>query len=200
MTLTVNLRAEADAEGQRLRSIKARTPTRLLPDGMLTSVLRRRDARSFHLPAAIFLTRTRIVDGAGRLVEDVFVPIEVRGATVARHQRRREMARAAQALFDDSRALVRAACLEEVARRLSDLGSIYNRGLARARARESQVAALADAERRAMVQPGLFDDRATAHREPVDGLWRQETLDRAASPLVAQQSQAVLMLLVGAAA
>jgi hypothetical protein len=191
MTIKLNLRAEAEAEAARIRAITTRpaadgTAWRL--NGVAATVLRRATTAGLNRPAAIFFTRTRIADGTGRLVEDLVVPIEVRGCDVALQT---------QTLFERFHPLIRSACLHEVARRITDLASEYGRGLERACTRESQLARLAGTDRTALIQPGLFDGRAMKDRAPFEHDGRKEALDLASSLLVAQPSETVLLLVIG---
>jgi hypothetical protein len=129
---------------------------------------------------------TRIVDGSGRLVEDLIIPIEVRF---------RQPGPQPRTLFEHCHALIRSACLTEVARRITALASEYGRGLERARSREAHLAQLAEADKAALIQPGLFDGRAVKERVAVQHDFRKAALDNASSLLVAQQSEAVLLLI-----
>ena len=66
----------------------------------------------------------------------------------------------------------------------------------RARARESQIAELTEAERDALIQPGLFDRRVTNDRATAAESQRRPSLDTASSLLVAQSSETVLLLVI----
>jgi hypothetical protein len=201
MTIKVDLRAEADAEAARIRGIRTKLradPPATRPDAVPAAALRCNRTAGLDHAAIIFVTRTRIVDGRGRLVEDLVIPVEVRCSVPATRGRRRDVGLHAQRLFDRCYAVVRSVCLAEVARHLTSLASEYGRGLERARTRESRLTELAETERRRLVQPGLFD-RAASDPAPVEHHGRREALDHA-SLLVAQRSETVLLLLVGSAA
>jgi hypothetical protein len=139
------------------------------------------------------------VDGTGRLVEDLILPIEVRSPQSTAHTARSETRRQAQKLFERWRAPVRSVCLSEVARRTTDLAAEYGRGFQRARARESYLTELANADGDRLVQPGLFNRRATKGRFSLEHHGREEALQSAASLLIAQASETVLLLIVGPA-
>ena len=106
----------------------------------------------------------------------------------------------AQKLLDACMPTVRSTCLTEVAARIDHLAFQHGRGLARARAREAQLAKVIDEDKQALIQPGLFDRRATRTNAPVQADARRQLLDDAASLLVAQQSEAALLLIISSGA
>ena len=117
-------------------------------------------------------------------MEELVIPVEVE----------RETGDEALSVFDRWHALVRSVCLAEVAKRITGLAWEYRHGLERARARESQLAEMARADRAGLIQPGLFDRRAMHDQMSVADNERQESLNTASSLLVAQQSEFVLLL------
>ena len=184
----IDLQAEAGREAARIQAIKRRPPRAASTRprcGILAAALRGATAAGLHRQVAIFLTRTSIADGSGRLVEDLLIPVEVD----------REPGDEAQHVFDCWRALVRSVCLAEVAKRITGLAWEYRHGLERARVRESLLTELAGADTKALVQPGLFDHRAMKDRVPLPDRERQESLN-AASLLVAHQLEFVLLLTI----
>ena len=82
---------------------------------------------------------------------------------------------------------------------MTDLAVEYGRGFERARARESYLMELANADGDTLVQPGLFDRRATNGRFSLEHHGREEALQSATSLLIAQASETVLLLIVGPA-
>jgi len=77
--LRIDLRAEAICEAARIRAIKRQPPQVAFArssGGIRTAVLRSPTA-GLHRSVAIFLTRTSIADGSGRLVEELLIPVEV---------------------------------------------------------------------------------------------------------------------------
>jgi hypothetical protein len=187
--IRIDLRADALTEAARVCAIKARPPQTATPRpwrGIPTAALRRTKAAGLRRSVAIFFTRTTIVDGSGRLVEELVTPVEVE----------RETGADAQQVFDRRHALVRSVCLAEVARRITGLAWEYRRGLERARARESQLAEPARADRAGLMQPGLFDRRAMQGRISITDGKRQASLNSASSLLVARQSECVLLLVI----
>ena len=189
MTITIDLRTEAEAEAARVRAVKARPPAAVSArplNGIPVTVIRRPTTPGLRRSTAIFFTRTRCVDGSGRLVEERLIPVEVSG-DIGGHP---------QEVFVRGRALVRSVCLAEIAKRLGDLAAEYRHGLERARARESQLAALARADREALVQPGLFDRRTLKHDAAAADHGRPESLASASSLLVAQHTETVLLLVM----
>lgn len=167
----------------------------LRPGEVVATTLRRATAAGLHASTAIFFTRTRIVDGSGRLVEDLVVPIEVRCPSEATRIRRCRLPQQLQTLFDGWLGQVRTACLTEVASRITNLASAYGQGLQRARTREAQLLKLANNRRSALVQQGLFDRRGK-RQQAATSHGRTEAFDAASSLLVAQQSEVVLLLVI----
>ena len=187
--LKIDLRAEAMSEADRIRAIKKQPQQAAFArssGGIRTTALRGTTAPGLHGSAAVFLTRTSIADGSGRLVEELLIPVEVY----------RGPGDGAQQVFDRWQAPVRSVCLAEVAKRITALAWDYRRGLERARARESRLAELARADRGGLVQPGLFDRRSTNDRSPLLDCQRQESLSAASSLLVAHQLEFVLFLTI----
>jgi len=185
----IDLGAEAISEAARIQVVKMRPPHEVSAPswrGIPAAALRGTTAAGLRGPAAIFLTRTSIADGSGRLVEELLIPVEVN----------RDPGDGAEQVFDRWQALVRSVCLAEVAKRITALAWDYRRGLERARARESRLAELARADRGGLVQPGLFDRRSTNDRSPLLDCQRQESLSAASSLLVAHQLEFVLLLTI----
>jgi hypothetical protein len=187
--IKIDLRADALSEAARVCAIKARPPhtaTARPWRGIPAAALRGTKAAGLRRSVAIFFTRTTIVDGCGRFVEELLTPVEAE----------KEAGTDAQEAFDRWHALVRSVCLAEVAKRITGLAWEYRRGLERARARESQLAELARADRAGAIQPGLFDRRAMNERISTTDGQRQQSLNSASSLLVAQQSECVLLLVI----
>jgi hypothetical protein len=197
MLITTNLRADAEAEAVRLQAVRtkaAESSARFLPRGIVCATLWRPRPGRLLRTGAIFFVRTRIVDGRGRLVEDLMVPLEFRSAGLR-----------AQALLDACHAAVRSAALAEVARRIRALAKEYGRGLQRARDRERRLMAVVENRVSERVQAGLFDHRAEQDHDRSERLRttvsnehrdRQEALDASMSLLIAQHSETVLLLII----
>jgi hypothetical protein len=187
--IKIDLREDARSEAARICAIKARPPNAVSArprSGIPAATLRRTKAAGLRRCVAIFFTRTTIVDGSGRLVEELLIPVQVE----------RETGGDVQKMFDSWHALVRSVCLVEVAKRVTGLAWEYRHGLERARARESALAAIARADRGGLIQPGLFDRRAIHGRVSIPDDARQESLNSASALLVAQPSEIVLLLVV----
>ena len=184
-----DLRAEAMAEAARICAIKRQPPhaaSARSSGGVRTAALRGTTTAGLDRSVAIFLTRTSIADGSGRLVEELLIPVQVD----------RDPGDEAQRVFDRWQAAVRSVCLAEVAKRMTALAWDYRHGLERAGARESRLAELAGADRAGLVQPGLFDRRSTNDRGVLPDSQRQESLNAASSLLVAHQLEFVLLLTI----
>jgi hypothetical protein len=208
MPIKVDLRATAEIEADRIRSLKAKAGADSAPlhsGGGVFTVLRRSSASSLIRSAAVFFTRTRLVDGTGRLVEDLMVPVEVRATPHAALRKRRDIGLHARKVFAAYHAAVRTVALAEVARRISVLATDYGRGLERARERESRLAELAANHAPERVQAGLFDRRALQDRDRSvhfhaamsnQHRQRRQALDASCSLIIAQQSEIVLLLII----
>jgi hypothetical protein len=190
MPLQIDLRIAAEAEAIRIRSARADRANGPTSDRhcseargrVLTGEIRRPKGSDL-AGSAIFLTRTRVVDGRGRLIEDVIVPVRVTNP-----------------LRSNSNSLVRSVALAEVAKRLSWIASEHRQSLQRAHQREAHIATIAALHHAAPLQPGLFESRT---RKPATLIFdddRKQALESAALLLVAQQSEIVLLLIVGPAA
>jgi hypothetical protein len=143
-------------------------------------------AGGLHRHVAIFVTRTRVVDGSGRLVEELIIPVQVG----------RDIEGRVQDVCDRWHSRVLAVCLETIAARLADLARQYRDGLERARSRESQLAGIVRSDRSALVQPGLFDRRALQDRVEAPDHERQDALTTAFSLLLAQPPETILLIVV----
>jgi hypothetical protein len=194
------LRAAADLEAGRLRDVKAQFPgsqRTSLPGRVPVCIVRARcraqgskaskGARAWPLNgrAAIFFARTRIVDGSGRLVEDLMVAVRVCS----------DIEGPAQQVLDRCHARVRAVCLREVAARIGDLARLYRDGFTRVRMRETWIAEDVHVRRNVLVQPGLFEQRALHNRVPAVEPHRQQSLIAASSLLLAQPPEILLLLM-----
>jgi hypothetical protein len=198
MLIKTNLRADAEAEASRLQAARAGAGSSRFPcRGVACTTIRHPESHHLIRPGAIFFTRTRIVDGRGRVVEDLIVAVQVRTAGL--------QALRAQKMLDSHHAAVRSAALAEVARRLRTLAAACQRGLQRARAREVSITALIENDVLESVQAGLFDHRAvqnhdrSVHRRTTmsnEHRVRTEALDASLSLLVAQPSDTALLLIV----
>jgi hypothetical protein len=187
--IRINLRSEAACEAARIQPLRARTPI-VVPartrDGIPACTLRHPKTPGLHRSVVIFFVRTSIVDGSGRLVEELITAVEVR----------RETGSDVKTLFKHWRMLARSVCLVEVARRIALLSEEYKTALERARRRELQLAETAAAGRATLVQPGLFGRRANADRTPVEADGREDSLKAASSLLLARRSSIVLVLAI----
>ena len=187
--IRIDLRAEAACEAARIQALRARTPVAAparMRDGIPACTLRRPRTPGLHRSVVIFFVRTSIVDGTGRLVEELITAVEVD----------RETRSDVKTLFKRWRMLARSVCLVEVARRIAVLTEEYKPALKRARVRELQLAETAAAGRAAMAQPGLFGRRANPDRTPAQNDGREDSLNAAGSLLLARRSSIVLVLAI----
>ncbi len=190
--MKLELRAEAEADAVRIRANRTNPSANSAPfqtGTVALTVLRRPGTGDVIRSGAIFFIRTRVVDGSGRLVENLLIPVEVRIVSPTL-RRRRDIRAHAQEVLDAHQAAVRSVALAEVARRITALAADYGHGLERARARESR---LAETDAHVLVQAGLFDRR---HLQNQDRPVRFHPMTASSSLLVAQQSEIVLLLVV----
>jgi hypothetical protein len=201
MTIAVNLEAAARVETERISQARVRAafPPELPSHGDVVALTLRKPVDHLVPCTVLVFMRTRVVDGSGRLIEDFLIPLQIRCSPSAL-RRMRGVHRWAQKLLDACLPSARSTALAEVAVRIDHLAAEYGRGLSRARAREAELGTLIEADRQALIQPGLFDRRGLGTGPSVQTDGRRQTLDNAASLLVAQQSEATLLLIVGSGA
>lgn len=227
MTLTLVLRADAVAEAARLTDVRARiaapirrkangtdaTNRRPAPagafDGIAVTMIRARAGGAFGHASAIVMTRARILDQPGRLLEELVVPIELKLPLVNPGTTLRAVKALAQRLLDLHQRAVIAVAREQISKRLADISAQYGRGVQRSLRREERLAAILATEAPPLVQAGLFDRRALKARasdRSRDSLaWdesdaRRRTLRSAVAGVTAQEPEIVLVLLVSTSA
>jgi hypothetical protein len=208
MTLTPALRAEAEAEARRLWAVRARsaviqpmtamgdigvTTLRISPHGVL------RDT------AAIFFVRVRIIDGSGRLLEDVIVPVQLRLPLADRATRRSDVRDEAQLLIERHGPAAMAAVGPHLAVRLAEISRQYGPGLERAERRERWLGRIVKRDGHHLVQAGLFDRRSLKNldaarrrelRASRESDARRQTLQSVMAGSSTLQPEIVLLLLI----
>jgi hypothetical protein len=161
MTRHVDLRTSAIAEAGRLEAKRTRVHSTALPAGeILILIVRPRSSGALHVfRGLIFFFRVRTVDGIGRLLEDVLVPVRMSGAIPAERLGRRWDRRMALAVATHGKRLAEAA-LAAVADRARAIQRDHRHWLSAAEARDRRIAAMLDRTYRPL-QPGLFDRRSS---------------------------------------
>jgi hypothetical protein len=158
--------------------------------------------------AAIFFVRVRIIDGSGRLLEDVMVPVQLRLPLADRAARRSDVRDTAQLLIVRDGAAAMAAARRDLAVRLAELSRQYGRGLERAERRERWLGRIVSHDGHHLVQAGLFDRRSLRNLDAVrdrelrvsrESDERRQTL-QSVGGLSTLQPEIVLLLLVNASA
>ena len=226
MTLTLILQAEAAAETARLTDVRARIAApnrrkssgtsktnRTAPagafDGIAVTMIRRRAGGAFGHATVIVITRARILDQTGRLLEEVVVPIELTLRLMNPGTTRRAVKALAQRILDLHQRAIVAVAREQISKRLAHISVQYGRGVQRSIRREERLAAILATEARPLVQAGLFDRRALKARafdRDRDSLaWnesgaRRHMLRSAVAGITAQEPQIALILLVSTSA
>ena len=212
MILIPALRHEAEAEARRLRAVRARSavtqPTTALGDVGATTI-RTSPHSVLRDPAVIFFVRVRIIDGSGRLLEDVMVPVQLRLPLADRATRRSDVRDNAQLLIVRHGPAAMAAVGTHLAVRVADISRQYGRGLERAERRERWLGRIVNHDGHHLVQAGLFDRRSLkdldvaryrelrASRESNE---RRQTLQSGMTGLSTLQPEIVLLLLIKASA
>ena len=210
MVLTPGLRHEAEAEARRLWAVRARsavTQPTTAPGDVGATTLRTSPHSRLRDTAAIFFVRVRIIDGSGRLLEDVMVPVQLRLALADRPTRRSDVRDQAQLLIVRHGPAAMAAVGTHLAVRLADISRQYGRGLERAERRERWLGRIVNHDGHHLVQAGLFDGRslknldAARYREvraSRESNERRQTLQSVMSGLSTLQPEIVLLLLIKA--
>jgi hypothetical protein len=201
--------AEAEAEAFRLSSL-----ARLLPVALshrdhghtAISVFRSHSRRA---SLAFWFFHARIVNGSGRLIEEVLLPIQLPMSTAdlsgvcASQPKRRDVSALAEQLIDRFRAAVTSAARSHIERRVAEIAGESRAWVTRALARERRLSRLVATDD-ALFQAGLFETRLAKHREDIRAQRQRlvdETTTRAghleldAVMSVAQAPELVLLLI-----
>jgi hypothetical protein len=208
MILTPALRHEAEAEARRLWAVRAGpavTQPTTAPGDVGAATLRTSPHNLLHDTAAIFFVRVRIIDGSGRLLEDVMLPVQLRLPLADRATRRSDVRDKAQLLIVRHGPAAMAAAGTHLAVRLAEISRQYGRGLERAERRERWLGRIVNHDGHHLVQAGLFDRRALKNldaaryrvlRASRDSHERRQTLQSVMAGLSTLQPEIVLLLLI----
>jgi superfamily II DNA or RNA helicase len=207
----IDLKKDAEREAGRLSELRRRPA--LQPqwqdNGRIPACfLRSKDRELARSPDALWFFRARIVNGCGRLVEDLLVPVrsplssaDVAGACSS-NVRRRNVRTVVDRLLEQLQETVASVVRLHVQRRASAVAVESREWVARAITRERQLSQILQTGN-PLVQAGLFDSRLLRQRE--DGRAQHqrlvlETTSRTAqvelnSVTTAQEPELVLLLL-----
>jgi hypothetical protein len=208
MTLTLELRSEAEAEAARLRRVRTIPRPNLAAaaaDEIGVTMIRRSAEGPLAHAGAIFMVRARIVDRPGRLLEDFFVPVQLKLPVACVRRTRRSARDIAQQILALHAPAVIAAARQHISIRLAEMLVRYGGGVQRSIRREESLARLFATEAPPLVQAGLFDGRALKARASDrarellasnESDARRRSLRSAMAEITAQEPDLVLVLLV----
>ncbi len=213
VSLVADLKNEAETEASRLCELKRATLVSHRDEGRLAVCVRR--SRQFtqspftQSPSAIWFYRARIVNGCGRLVEELLLPVHLPLAqsgvvdACALKRRRRDIRATADNTVERFREAVASVVRRHVEQRAAQIAAASREWVTRALARERQLALVVGADT-ALFQAGLFDARSIKQREDLHAQ-QQQFMEEAASRIghleldavvsIAQAPELVLLLL-----
>jgi len=208
MTHTLDLRAEAEAEAERLA--QARVVPRLkdvnaVVEDIGITTMRASANFPWRLPGAIFIVRARLIDQTGRLFESLVVPVLVNATVSAVGRKRREVRNAAERILEVYKPAVKALAHEHVSNRGAEITARYGAGVGRSIAREKRLMSMITRNTAMPVQAGLFDRRslnALSTNRHLDMLTSEEsrarvrTLRPATAEIAIQEPDVVLLLIL----
>jgi hypothetical protein len=176
---------EAEAEAFRLSTLACLLPVALShrDHGHAAVSVFRSHSRSSSLTFWFF--HARIVNGSGRLIEEVLVPIQLPLSTAdlsglrASPPKRRDVTALADQLIDRFRAAVTSAARSHVERRVAEIAGESRAWVTRALARERRLSQLVATDD-GLFQAGLFETRLSKHREDIRAQ-RQRLVDETAT-------------------
>jgi superfamily II DNA or RNA helicase len=186
-SIRIDLGENAESETARLLT-KAPTDSGAGLDHLLTPVtILKCHKREIKTPSVIWFMRARIVNGAGRLVEETLVPVLLPSHRLAGpadgghiHSRPREVRAYAERLIARFEPAVTALVRQQIALRVTRIAEESAGCIARALERERHMAKSVADDRFSLVQAGLFDNRALRHDEAVN-LQRRLVADESAA-------------------
>ncbi|MSO29982.1 MAG: hypothetical protein EXQ48_03430 [Acidobacteria bacterium] len=198
-TITVELGREAESEAARLRAAKAseigrprrpdalHTGVRVIPVTALGS-----RGHEFDGASAICFLRAPIVNGAGKLVEELLVPVAISSKRTA-GRRRRDVRAYAERLVEQIGPAVTALAKRRAEHRAAAIAAETRAWVARPLLREQHLSSLIRLAESSLVQAGLFDARSLKHREET-GRRRQAALEDVRTRADALESVAALAM------
>jgi hypothetical protein len=161
MTRTLDLRPDAIAEAERLATSRCHPSDQPLPGRQpLFLAIRTEPASELDVfQGLIFFFLVRIVDGLGRLLEDVFLPVRVPVGISATRMRSRGLERHVQMLVAHHYREAEAGATTAAAVRASAIQRSHRDWLSACEARDRWIVAMLDRTRRDM-QRDLFNRRS----------------------------------------
>jgi superfamily II DNA or RNA helicase len=177
--------AEAQAEARRLASLaRGVSGASCYVDHGHTAVTVFR-SRNRTAPITVWFFHARIVNGCGRLVEDVIIPVQLPLSAAdlpdlcSSPPKRRDVKAAAVDLVERFRGAVTAVAQVQIERRVLEIAGESRAWVARALARERRLSHLV-ATGDPLFQAGLFETRSLTHREDIRQR-RQRLVDETAT-------------------
>jgi superfamily II DNA or RNA helicase len=210
VTILADVKADAETEASRLCQLKgSRVLSQRDERHVLACVRRSRNRQFTQSPAVIWFYRARIVNGCGRLVEELLLPVQLPLArsevadACALGRRRRDIRAMADKTDERFREAVTSVVRQHVEERAGQIAAASREWVARALARERQLALAVGADS-ALFQAGLFDARSLKQREDLRAQ-QQRFVEETASRIghlewdavmsIAQAPELVLLLL-----
>ncbi len=213
VTVVADLKNEAETEASRLRVLKGSTLVSHRDEGRVLVCVRR--SRHFtqspftQSPSVIWFYRARVVNGCGRVAEELLVPVQLPLARFdtaggcALKRRRRDLRATADNTVEHFREAVASVVRRHVEQRAAQIAAAGREWFTRALARERQLAIVVGADT-ALFQAGLFDARSLRQREDLHAQ-QQRFMEETASRIghleldavvsIAQAPELVLLLL-----
>lgn len=163
-TESIALGLEARAEALRITAARRMTPIRsTVGDQVIPiTILRRRR------PALIALFRCRLVTQAGRLVEDMFVPVQLPFGVVRRPTTRKDVVALAEMVLARVGLDLARHAREHAEQRARTIERESRESIARAVRREQAITSNLAPSLSRLIQPGLFDGRALKEQRTLD--------------------------------
>jgi superfamily II DNA/RNA helicase len=193
-TVRVGLQKESEAEAARLRTTKAPTAQTAsieeeripVTTVRLTASTRAAAGLPTHHrePSIIWFVRAGIVNGAGRLADDMLFPVWMPLHVGPHAKRRRDVRALAEQIVQQHGATVMGLVRQRAAERSRDIQSQTAEWVMRTLRRERELSKIAAADAAALIQAGLFDTRALKQHEDAERQRRviaEESKERAAT-------------------
>lgn len=188
ITTVADLKKDAEAEAVRLSGLRNLSPSPLPhrdDNRTAVCVFRSPVHKITRSPGVLCIFRARIVNGSGRLVEEMLVPVQLPlsrsdlASACAPDARRRDVRARAEYLVERFGAAVASAAHRHVEQRTAEIAAESRDWVARTLVREQQLSQVIQTDS-VLFQAGLFETRSLRQREDHD-IQQQRWLDEIAS-------------------